>query len=328
MTPEAARELAESWVTHMEAEHKSRGTVKTYMQGLEAYVRWCEREGLAVSLTPRPVEKFMAALFGGGAEAATVLSRQQGVRRFSAWLAAEDGRPDRLAGMKRPKLDDKIAPFVAADKMAALLATCRTRGFHDVRDRAIISLLAESMVRAAELLDMTRDGVNIRQRTAAVERGKGGKGRVVAYSAATARDLDRYIRARASHRLAGEPWLWLPVKRSHENRLTYGGLYTTLRRRALRADPPFRLHPHMLRATGAIEFRRKGGQVTSLMALGGWSDISMVQRYIRAAESQLAVDEAHRLFDGEVLSTCNIGMRCPLVTIPGPLGPAGTRWNP
>jgi site-specific recombinase XerD len=145
---------------------------------------------------------------------------------------------------------------------------------------------------------MTRDGVSIRQRTARVERGKGGKGRVTAFSAQTARDLDRYLRVRAGHRLAAEPWLWLPVKRSPENRLTYGGLYTTLRRRALQADPPFRLHPHMLRSTGAIGFRRKGGQVTSLMALGGWSDISMVQRYIRAAENELAVEEAHRILDG------------------------------
>lgn len=292
--------LAESWVTHLEAERKSPHTIKTYTAGLAAYVTWCERQGLAVELAPGPVEKFMAALFEGGAEAATVLSRQRGVRRFSAWLADDTGKPDRLDRMKPPKLDDKIPPFVDAGQMAALLATCCTRAFNDLRDRAIISLMAESMVRADELLMMTRDGVSIRQRTARVERGKGGKGRVTAFSAQTARDLDRYIRARASHRLAGEPWLWLPVKRSHEPRLTYGGLYTALRRRALRASPPFRLHPHMLRSTGAISFRRKGGQVTSLMALGGWSDIAMVQRYIRAAENDLAIEEARRLFDGEM----------------------------
>ncbi len=297
MTPDEARTLAESWVTHLEAERKSPHTIRTYTAGLGAYVAWCEREGLAVDLSPKPVEKFMAALFESGAEAATVLSRQRGVRRFSAWLADDTGRPDRLGHMKPPKLDDKIPPFVGPDQMAALLATCRTRAFHDLRDRAIISLMAESMVRAAELLDMKRDDVNVRQRTAVVERGKGGKGRVVAFSAQTARDLDRYVRARASHRLAGEAWLWLPVKRSAEPRLTYGGLYTALRRRALAADPPFRLHPHMLRSTGAIGFRRKGGQVTSLMALGGWADISMVQRYIRAAENELAIEEARRLFD-------------------------------
>jgi len=300
VTPGEARALAESWVTHLEAERKSPHTIRTYTAGLAAYIAWCERQGLAVDLEPKAVEKFMAALFEGGAGAATVLSRQRGIRRFSAWLAADAGTADRLDRMKPPKLDQKIPPFVNPDQLAGLIGTCLTRSFHDLRDRAIISLMAESMVRADELLMMTKDGVSVRQRTARVERGKGGKGRVTAFSAQTARDLDRYIRARASHRLASEPWLWLPVKRSKEPRLTYDGLYTTLRRRALRASPPFALHPHMLRSTGAISFRRKGGQVTSLMALGGWSDIAMVQRYIRAAENDLAIEEARRLFDGEM----------------------------
>jgi site-specific recombinase XerD len=276
MSPDEARELAESWVTHLEAERKSPHTIRTYTAGLDAYIRWCEAQGLKVQLEPKQVEKFMAALLEGGAEAATVLSRQRGVRRFSAWLADDTGQPDHLERMRPPKLDEKIPPFVSPDQMEALKATCSSRTFHDLRDRAIISLMAESMVRASELLDLKRDDINIKQRTAVVERGKGGKGRMVTFSAQTARDLDRYVRARGSHRLAGEPWLWLPVKRSAENRLTYDGLYTALRRRALRADPPFKLHPHMLRSTGAIGFRRKGGQVTSLMALGGWSDISMV----------------------------------------------------
>ena len=95
----------------------------------------------------------MAALFEGGAEAATVLSRQRGVRRFSAWLADDTGKPDRLDRMKPPKLDDKIPPFVPPDQMAALLATCRTRAFHDLRDRAIINLMCRvTMARAGELL--------------------------------------------------------------------------------------------------------------------------------------------------------------------------------
>jgi site-specific recombinase XerD len=298
-TPEQARDLAGSWITHLEAQHRSPNTVRTYTAGFQAYIAWCEAESLDVELAPRPVEKFMAALFDRGLEAATVLSRQAGIRRFSAWLAEEAEEPDPLGRMKPPKLDQKIAPFVPPDQLAALLATCTTRQFYDLRDRAIISLMSESMVRSAELLDMTVEGVNVRQRSAVVERGKGGKGRVTAFSAATARDLDRYIRARAKHPFAGSPWLWLASRRTKEKRLTYDALYTTLSRRAERATPPFHLHPHMLRSTGAIGFRRKGGQVTSLMALGGWSDIAMVQRYIRAAENELAIEEARRLFDGD-----------------------------
>jgi integrase/recombinase XerD len=297
MTPGEARALAQSWITHLEAQHKSAHTIKTYTAGLGAYVAWCESEALAVELAPRPVEAFMAALFGAGREAGTVLSRQAGVRRFSAWLAGEEDRADPLAGMKPPRLDEKIAPFVTGPQLQALLATCSTRQLADVRDRAIITVLAESMVRAAELLDMTVAGVDVRQRTAMVERGKGGKGRVTTYSAGTARDLDRYLRARRQHPYADDPWLWLPARRIKARRMTYDALYSMLKRRAGQASPPFRLYPHMLRSTGAIDFRRRGGQVTSLMALGGWSDIGMVQRYIRAAENDLAIEEARRLFD-------------------------------
>jgi hypothetical protein len=55
----------------------------------------------------------------------------------------------------------------------------------------------------------------------------------------------------------------------------------------------------MLRSTGAIAWRHKGGSVTSLMALGGWADISMVQQYVKAAENDIAIEEARRLFDAE-----------------------------
>ena len=316
MLPEEARTLAESWIIHLEAERKSAHTIRGYTDGLRLYIDWCEQRGRPAEFSAQQVKEFVAHQLehgradrkpntGGkpadrpGLEAATVTARLRGVRRFSAWLADETGQPDGLVSVKSPKIDDKVPDAITVEQLAALQATCKTRDFYDLRDKAIISVMIDSMVRAEELLSMTVKGTDLRKRTALIVKGKGGKGRVVAFSAQAARDLDRYLRARNAHRLAAEPWLWLPIKRTSDTRLTYGGLYTSLRRRALRADPPFRLTPHMMRRGGAITWRRKGGSVTSLMALGGWTDISMVQRYVRAAETEIAVDEARRLFDGE-----------------------------
>jgi site-specific recombinase XerD len=316
MKAEEARALADSWVIHLEAERKSAHTIRGYTDGLKLYIEWCERLGRPVELEPQPVKEFIAWQLergrtdrkpnaGGnpvdrpGLEANTVMARLRGIRRFSAWLAEEDGTADRLLSVKSPKVDDKVPDAITTEQLAALQATCKGRDFYDVRDRAIISVMIDSMVRAEELLSMTLKGTDVRKRTALIVKGKGGKGRVVTFSAQAARDLDRYLRARGAHRLAAEPWLWLPIKRTSDTRLTYGGLYTSLRRRALRADPPFRMTPHMMRRGGAINWRRKGGSVTSLMTLGGWTDISMVQRYVRAAETEIAIDEARRLFDGE-----------------------------
>jgi integrase/recombinase XerD len=312
MTPDDLDALTESWVTHLTAERKSPHTIRTYTAGVTAYRRWL-KESLHASkdsfareqtdLTRASVEAFTAWLLQQGAEPATAKSRQRGVRRFSAWLAAEGEIPaDLLAGMSPPKLDDKIPGALDADQLKALLATCKSSGqristaFHDVRDESIIRLMVESMVRSSELLAMTTADVDIRAGTALVRRGKGGAGRVVAFGPQTARSLDRYARARRRHPLAARPEFWLAARRRV---MSYNALYHALSRRGEQAG--VRVHPHMLRATGAIRWREKGGSVPGLLTAAGWSSIEMAARYIRSAESRLMVDEAHKLGLGDDL---------------------------
>jgi len=293
--------LAESWEIHLAAGRKSPRTIRTYLMGLNRYAAWCAGRGLKPEMDPRQVKEWMAAMLSDDLKPATVQTWNAAVRAFAAWLAGEDDVPSPLAGVKGPKLDEPIPDYVTPDQFGALLATCSGRSFHDIRDRAVLGVLNDSGARASELLSMTTEGTNLRQRTARVESGKGGKGRVVAYSAETARDLDRYLRARRGHRLAAGPFVWLPLRvNGNTSRLTYPALYRSLRRRAERADPPFALHPHMLRAAFAVGWRLKGGSTESMMTLAGWRDMKMVMRYTRAAENELALEEARRLFDGGV----------------------------
>lgn len=300
MTGDELAELAESWEIHLTAARRSPRTIRTYLMGLNRYSAWCAARGLEPDLSPQQVKGWMAGLLADGAQPATVKVWNAAVRAFSKWLAAEEGTPDPLLGVSGPKLDEPIPAYVTADQYAALLATCDGRSFHDIRDRAIIGVLADTMARASELLSMTVEGTSPRQRTARIESGKGGRGRVVAFSSQTARDLDRYLRVRRKHRLAAEPWLWMPLRvNGKTTQLKYAAMYRSLQRRAGRATPPFRLHPHMLRATGAVAWRRKGGSTESLMTIAGWRDLKMVMRYTRAAENELAIEEARRLFDGE-----------------------------
>ena len=88
-------------------------------------------------------------------------------------------------------------------------------------------------------------------------------------------------------------FLWLGTRGGKP--LTYAAMYISLRRRALRADPPFKLHPHTFRSTGSVRFRKAGGSTSSLMSLAGWSSPAMMARYVQAAESEIAVGEARRL---------------------------------
>ncbi|MGO8957586.1 MAG: tyrosine-type recombinase/integrase [Streptosporangiaceae bacterium] len=288
--------LTDSWVTHLQAERKSPHTIRTYTNGVTAFARWCDRNGIEPVLDRATVSKFTASLLAEGAEAATALSRQRGVRHFSRWLAAEAEIPaDELAGMSPPKLDDKVPPALDDTQLRALLATCGVKDFHDIRDAAIIRLMAESMIRSAELLAMTTADVDIRAGTALVRRGKGGKGRLVPFGPQTGQAIDRYARTRRRHALAARPEFWLAER---QRVMTYAALYNTLKRRGERIGVA--VHPHMLRATGAIRWRAAGGSVPGLLTVAGWSTLEMAQRYVRAAESRLAVDEAHRLDLGDL----------------------------
>ena len=309
MTAADAESLLESWTTHLQAERKSPHTIRTYTNGVTAYLRWAaNQERVAESfrlvghLPPgvpdfsrTSVEAFTASLLDHGAEPATALSRQRGVRRFSAWLAAEhEIDRDDLAGMKPPKLDDKMPAELTTDQVKAILGTCGTAEFHDIRDNAIIRLMTESMVRSGELLAMTVKDVDIRAGTASVSRGKGGRGRMVPFGPQTAAALDRYARARRRHKLATSPMFWLGAR----GPMGYDALYSTLKRRGERVNVT--VHPHMLRATGAIRWRAAGGSVPGLLTVAGWTSIEMAARYVRAAESRLAVDEAHKLGLGDL----------------------------
>jgi site-specific recombinase XerD len=184
---------------------------------------------------------------------------------------------------------------LTSDQVKAMLATCGSKDFHDIRDEAIIRLMTESMVRAGELLGMLTTEVDIRGGSALVRRGKGGKGRLVPFGPQTARALDRYARARRRHALAASPQFWLA---NRQRVMTYDALYSALRRRAQSAG--FTMHPHMLRATGAIRWRAAGGSVPGLLTVAGWSSVEMAARYVKAAENRLAVDEAHRLDLGDL----------------------------
>jgi integrase len=151
------------------------------------------------------------------------------VRRFSAWLTAEGEIPaDELAGMRPPKLDDKMPEELTADQMKALLATCGPSEFHDIRDEAIIRPMTEAMVRSGELPAMRTDEVDIRAGSALVRQGKGGKGPACAVRPADRPGARPLARARRRHPLEASPRFWLA---NRARVMSYEALYSTLRRR-------------------------------------------------------------------------------------------------
>jgi integrase/recombinase XerD len=283
-----------SWTRTLKAERKAGDTIRSYLAGVSAFAAWCEAQGRPIALDPDTVTDWSGAMLAAGRAPATVIARQRGVRRFSAWLAGKKiTEADLIDRIRPPKLDEPLVPALTDAQLRALLGTCKGPEFQHVRDKALITFMYETAARAAETVDMELADVNLDECAAIIRRGKGGKGRLVPISPQCAAMIDDYLRLRRRHRLAkaGSTALWLGAR---GRELSYFGLYNSIQRRGEAAGLGD-IHPHVLRHTGAVRWLDAGGSTTGLLAVAGWTSIDMLRRYIRASEGNLAAKEARDL---------------------------------
>ncbi len=297
MTRTEILDLLNSWELSLRAERKSPKTIRSYLAGVTQFITWCVTSGINPDVSKDNVRGFIDHLLTDrGSEPATALSRQNALRQFSAWLTEEGEIPhDETLGMRRVQLDTKIVPSLTDDQIAALLKACgghKAQKFVDVRDYAIVMFMLDTGCRADETVSMRYPrGIDLAEGTAQIIRGKGGKGRTVGFNPVTSRAIDKYIRRRKTHALAGTDTLWLG-----EYGLSYGysALYRSLKRRGASAGIQT-FHPHILRHTAASRWLDAGGTEGSLMAKAGWSNRRMLDRYVRSTSERRAIEESQRL---------------------------------
>lgn len=289
--------LLPSWERSLRAERKSAETIKSYTTGVHQFISWCEAEGHTPALERDLVRGFVAHLLAEGISPATARARQLGIRRFSAWCEEENEiDADPLLGLRAPQLDRKVTRSLTEDQLKELVKACAGKEFRDRRDEAIVRLMAETGIRAGELCDLEVPDVDLDRGHVTVRRGKGGKGRVAPISPQAARAIDRYLRARRTHRLADTTALWLGDRGKN---LGYFGLRDALQRRATMAGIEG-FHPHLMRHTGASRWLAAGGSEGGLMQVFGWSTRDMIDRYTRSTAADRAAAEARGLNLGDI----------------------------
>ncbi|WKW97323.1 tyrosine-type recombinase/integrase [Rhodococcus aetherivorans] len=289
--------LRESWELHLKAERKSPATLKGYRTGVEQFLAWARESGVEPRLDRSTVGAFMTHLLDKGAEPATAATRHLALRRFSAWLLEEGEIPaDELLTSKPPKIDTKIVPSLTEDQLAALVKSCQGTGLRERRDEAILRLMIETGMRAGEVTWMRTDDLDLPRGLVMVRKSKTGKGRIVPVGPQTVRAIDRYIRARRQHELADSKTLWLGEQ---GKAFGYYGLYHSLTRRAEMVGIKD-FHPHVLRHTAAARWLAAGGSEGGLMAVAGWTQRGMIDRYAAHTAASRAADEARGLNLGDL----------------------------
>ena len=132
----------------------------------------------------------------------------------------------------------------------------------ELRDLAIIDMLASTGVRVGEMVLLNRTDVDFNERECIVF-GKGNKARVVYFDARTKIHLQNYLKSRNDNNLA----LFVSLKAPHD-RLQIGGVEARLRRLG-KLLGIHKVHPHKFRRTLATMAIDKGMPIEQLQQLLG-----------------------------------------------------------
>ena len=269
--------LRRSFIRHLAADRRTPATRRAYTAAIVQLEAFLVERGLPTTvteLTADHLEAFIVSLYERGMRSTTILARHHALSRFFGWLVAENElAASPMASIRAPAARLPEPQVVTGEEIAALLAACDGDTFEDLRDRAIILLCLDTGLRGAELAALQLDDVALDLHTAYVA-GNGRVPRAAPFDWPTVRALQRYLVARALHRWAHLPSLWL----GRRGRLTDRGVDLAVRHRGRLAGLPA-FHPQRLRHTFIQQYLADGGSGRDLMRLVGWRSRQLLGRY-------------------------------------------------
>ena len=204
---------------------------------------------------------------------------------FFAWLEDEDfivKSPVRR--IHRVRTESLVKEVLTDENMEVLRDSCQ-----EIRDIAMIDLLASTGMRVGELVNLNREDIDFHERQCVVF-GKGNKEREVYFNARTKIHLQNYLNSRTDD----NPALFVSLSNPH-SRLSISGVEVRLRTLGRKVNIA-KVHPHKFRRTLATMAIDKGMPIEQVQRLLGHVKIDTTLHY--AMVNQNNVKMAHRKYIG------------------------------
>ncbi len=204
------------------------------------------------------------------------------IRVFLNWWENEnepESWKNPMRKLKAPKVAIEPLEPVKAETIQAILETCESNKFYDVRDRAIIMTLADTGLRASEFLALNLENIDAIKGTITVLKTKSKKFRYAFLGKRSRKVLRKYL----NHLKRSSGPLWI---HKDGERLEYLGLRSMIGARAKTAGvkaPSI----HSFRRFFALECLRNGMDVFSLQMLTGHSDLQILKRYLKQTPADI-----------------------------------------
>lgn len=204
---------------------------------------------------------------------------------FFSWLEDEDYiLKSPVRRIHKVKTGTNIKETYSDEMLELMRDNCT-----ELRDLAIIDLLASTGMRVGEMVLLNRNDIDFNERECIVF-GKGSKERVVYFDARSKIHLQNYLKSR----IDDNPALFVSLKSPHE-RLRIGGVEVRLREYGRKLGLQ-KVHPHKFRRTLATMAIDKGMPIEQLQQLLGHRKIDTTLQYAMVKQSNVKM--AHRKYVG------------------------------
>ena len=275
-------ELLKAFISAKKIEGCSEKTLCYYQSSIEALLN-CEQKQIG-DIGTNDIRTYLACYQEErGISRVTIDNLRRIFSSFFAWLEDEDYiAKSPVRRIHKVRTESLVKEVISDENIEVLRDTC-----HEIRDLAMIDLLASTGMRVGELVKLNREDINFNERECIVF-GKGNKERIVYFNARAKIHLQQYLAERKDRNKA----LFVSLAKPH-NRLQISGVETRLRKIG-KLSKIVRVHPHKFRRTLATMAIDKGMPVEQVQKLLGHVKIDTTMHY--AMVNQTNVKLSHRKF--------------------------------
>ncbi len=299
---EAAKSMGAAileFTTYLEHERRaSKETLRAYRSDLGQMAAFFAEHGFSGApddLDPLLVRRWFATIHAE-TQARTRARKLSALRSFYKFLVRR-GLAKKNVGeaLSAPKLPAPLPRALLVDEVFRLLDGEHAEGPLAHRDRAMLELLYGAGLRAAELVSLDLQGVDMDRQTVRVI-GKGSKERIVPFGSKARAALEAWLQRRQDVLRGAAPTEAVFLNKSG-TRLTTRSLARRLSAQALSVALGRRVTPHMLRHSFATHLLDGGADLRAIQSMLGHASLGTTQRYTSASIEHLkrVYDASHPL---------------------------------
>lgn len=277
----------EKWLAIQRIAGRASSTIATYRKTLTQFTEYMSACGITELQQITSDDLIDWQLSRVGLAPATRSKEAAIIAAWLRWAAVEGlvagGLPDAII---KPRIQHRPGRTLTAEQVSRLLAACDDDDI-GIRDRAIISILVDTGLRASEACainvgDVDHQTPHGEPGRIRIERGKGGGAGTVWCGELTKKYLADWLMARQHYTDENSLLIGLGGTRPG-TRLTRGGLFSIVERRGQQVG--LVVSPHDLRRTFAVLLVESGSSSRQIQLWGRWQSLAMVERYTATYEA-------------------------------------------